>query len=105
MLEVGGGVSVEVELEYDLIEIGMYRWRDEVELEVEVEVWMEVVVLLGEVFCWMELEDGCSSSFDETIGIALEELQPIVGNWQERRRVSLRLGNMHVNKYICCCLR
>ena len=94
MLEVGVGVGVEVELEYDLIEIGMYRWRDEVELEVEVEVWMEVVVLLGEVFCWMELEDGCSSSLDETIGIALEELQPIVGNWQERRRVSLRLRNI-----------
>ena len=63
MLEVG--VCVEVELE--------------VEVEVEEMVWMEVVVLLGEVFCWMELEDGCSSSLDETIGIALEELQPIVG--------------------------
>ena len=79
MLEVGGGVGVEVELE--------------VEVEVEEMVWMEVVVLLGEV-CWMELEDGCSSSLDETIGIALEELQPIVGNCVVRRRVSLRLRNI-----------
>ena len=77
MLEVGGGVGVEVELE----------------VEVEEMVWMEVVVLLGEV-CWMELEDGCSSSLDETIGIALEELQPIVGNCVVRRRVSLRLRNI-----------
>ena len=68
VLEVGGGVGVEVEVELEV----------EVEVEVEEMVWMEVVVLLGEV-CWMELEDGCSSSLDETIGIALEELQPIVG--------------------------
>ena len=80
VLEVGVGVGVGVEVE--------------VEVEVEEMVWMEVVVLLGEVFCWMELEDGCSSSLDETIGIALEELQPIVGNCVVRRRVSLRLRNI-----------